>query len=374
VSIKGGERNIREAHSAMEITIRISHTSFSKQWDKYNGHVKNKQNLCQFLCEEWCSLGQEMLQPGQEMVVAGGFADGTRAVLVSNGQHDAIGHLKSDHEEADTRLLLHAKYASNTHSRIVIHSSDTDVCVLCVVLYQESNFHKVWFRTGIRDKLRFIPCHSIASRIGDGVCKALPAYHAISGCDSTSALAGVGKKKCIKLLREDQGVQDILSLVGVPPRMTANMLQDTETCICQMYGAYLKTADETCYWMFCQECQKSESLPPTTDSLHLHIKRSNYQTYIWRKSLHPMQNLPDPTSHGWEMSDGALQPQLLTKPSAPTGLGELVMCNCRKSACKSNLCSCKVIDLVCTEGCVCMGGDGCQNPNGQMDDSSDEDN
>jgi hypothetical protein len=98
-----------------------------------------------------------MLQPGLEMVVAGGFADVTRAVLVSNGQHDAIGHLKSDHKEADTRLLLHAKDASNTHSRIVIHSSDTDVCVLCVALYHEFNCHKLWFRTRIRDTLRFIP-------------------------------------------------------------------------------------------------------------------------------------------------------------------------------------------------------------------------
>jgi hypothetical protein len=159
--------------------------------------------------------------------------------------------------------------------------------------------------------------------------------------------------------------------------MTENMLQDTETIICQMYGAAgasLKTAYETRYWMFCQECQKSESLPPTTDSLHTHIKRSNYQTYIWRKLLHPMLNLPDPTSHGWEMADaGALQPQLMSKPAAPTVLVELVMCKCRKSACKSNRCSCKVNDLVCTEGCVCMGGDVCQNPNGQMDYSSDED-
>jgi 5'-3' exonuclease len=106
---------------------------------------------------------------------------------------------------------------------------------------------------GISNTLRFIPCHSIASRIGDGVCKALPAYHAISGCDSTSALSGVGKKKGLKLFSEDQGVQDTLSLVGVQPRMAENMLQDTDTCICQMYGAAcasLKTADETRYWMF----------------------------------------------------------------------------------------------------------------------------
>jgi hypothetical protein len=149
VSIKGGERNICGAHSAMEITIRSRHTPVPKQLDKYIGHVKNKQHLCQFLCEEWCSLGQKMLQPGHEMVVAGGFADCTRAVLVSNCQHDDIGHLKSDHEEADTRLLLHAKDVSNTHSRIVIHSSDADVCVLCVALYQESNCQELWFRTGI---------------------------------------------------------------------------------------------------------------------------------------------------------------------------------------------------------------------------------
>jgi hypothetical protein len=203
-----------------------------------------------------------MLQPGQEMVVTGGFADSTRAVLVFNGQHDDIGHLMSYHEDADTRPLLHAKDASNTHSRIVIHSYDTDVWVICVDLYQESNCHELWFLTGIRDKLRFIPCHSIASRIGDKVCKALPAYHAISGCDSTSALSGVGKKKCIKLLRQDQCVQDTLSLVGVQPRMTENMLQDTDTFICQMYGAAcasLKTANETRYWMFCQKGQKSES-------------------------------------------------------------------------------------------------------------------
>jgi hypothetical protein len=191
----------------MEITIRSRHTPVPKQCDKYIGNVKNKQNICQFVCEEWCSIGQEKLQPGQGMVVAGGFADGTRAVLVSNGQHDDIGHLKSDHGEADTRLLLHAKYASNTHSRIVIYSSDTDVCVLCVALYQESNCHALWLCAGIRDKLRFIQCHSVSSRIGDGMCKALPAYRDISGCDSTSALSGVGKKKGIKLLREYQGVQ-----------------------------------------------------------------------------------------------------------------------------------------------------------------------
>jgi hypothetical protein len=105
------------------------------------------------------------------MVVAEDFAVGIRAVLISNGQHGCIGNLRSEHEEADTHIVLHVKDASNTHSRIVIHSSDTAVCVLCVDLYQETNCHEVWFRTGIRDKLCFIPCYSVASNIVMGCAK-----------------------------------------------------------------------------------------------------------------------------------------------------------------------------------------------------------
>ena len=40
--------------------------------------------------------------------------------------------LKSDHEEADTRMLLHARHAAIHSHWIVIHSPDTDVFLLCV--------------------------------------------------------------------------------------------------------------------------------------------------------------------------------------------------------------------------------------------------
>jgi len=39
--------------------------------------------------------------------------------------------LHSDHEEADTKILLHAAHALKSYSAVTIQSDDTDVLVLC---------------------------------------------------------------------------------------------------------------------------------------------------------------------------------------------------------------------------------------------------
>ena len=40
--------------------------------------------------------------------------------MVTKGHSEDIVALRSNHEEADTRLLLHAKHAYHSHTRIVI--------------------------------------------------------------------------------------------------------------------------------------------------------------------------------------------------------------------------------------------------------------
>ena len=51
------------------------------------------------------------------------------------------------------------------------------------------------------------------------------------------------------------------------------------------------TADELLYLMFCQKKQKNEMLRPTSDSLLQHLKRSNYQAFVWRHAPEAMQDL-----------------------------------------------------------------------------------
>ena len=69
-------------------------------------------------------------------------------------------------------------------------------------------------------------------------------------------------------------------------------------------------------------------LPPTSDSLQQHIKRANYQAYIWRKALVARQGLPSPDGHGWRVEDNALCPVLMTKLPAPASILELTNCQC----------------------------------------------
>ena len=79
--------------------------------------------------------------------------------------------LHCDHEEADTRMLPHAKHASRDAPRIVIQSPDTDVLLLCVTHNDEIQCDELWFRSGVKDRLRYIPAHKIAAGVGPLMCK-----------------------------------------------------------------------------------------------------------------------------------------------------------------------------------------------------------
>ena len=88
------------------------------------------------------------------------------------------------------------------HKCVIIESPDTDVAVLCVarvdkMVSKNLMYVEVWFRTGTKDKRRYIPIHSLCDVLGAKICRALPGYHAITGCDSVSSLSRFGKKEYI---------------------------------------------------------------------------------------------------------------------------------------------------------------------------------
>ena len=113
--------------------------------------------------------------------------------------------LYCSHEEADTRMLLHAMHADkefgrkNTKGRIIVKSPDTDVFVLCVHFFPSMSTI-----TRTKDCRRYLPVHDICSMLGSVLCRVLPAAHALTGCDTTSSFFGVGKKTMYKVLKDSQ--------------------------------------------------------------------------------------------------------------------------------------------------------------------------
>ena len=83
-----------------------------KQWGKYITNPKNKKNLCDFITNSMCSLGKGITE-NTELVIGGGLQDGTRCVAITRDAHQDMEELESGHEEADTRMFLHAKHSAD---------------------------------------------------------------------------------------------------------------------------------------------------------------------------------------------------------------------------------------------------------------------
>ena len=144
------------------------------------------------------------------------------------------------------------------------------------------------FGSKLKDRVRYVPVHDVSQELGEKMCRALAALHALTGCDSTSALAGIGKKKGWQVLLRHEQHQDSLGLQGSEQNLNDGVATQCEAFICDLYpSSRMKpcTVDELRYFLFCQNRkQKNELLPPTSDSLLQHLKRVNYQTFVWRKA------------------------------------------------------------------------------------------
>lgn len=72
-------------------------------------------------------------------------------------------------------------------------SSDTDVVVIGMAVLEDLNVDALWVTFGKGKDLRWIPIHDIVRSLGQR-SKALPFFHAFTGCDTMSTFVGKGKK------------------------------------------------------------------------------------------------------------------------------------------------------------------------------------
>ena len=87
------------------------------------------------------------------------------------------------------------------------------------------------------------------------MCKVQPAFHALTGCDSTSALSRVGKKKAWKIIVNSKVHQQHLVFVRQSPDVDSVTSSKSEAFNCSLYNVSNRiptSADEARYLLFCQ--------------------------------------------------------------------------------------------------------------------------
>ena len=103
----------------------------------------------------------------------------------------------SDHEEADTRSMLHAAHMKQQgFNSIVLKTNKTDVLILSTYTQANLGFNEFWLPFGVGRSHKFIPVHDIVPQIGRSQALALPGFHAFTGCDVNSSIHSKGKKTC----------------------------------------------------------------------------------------------------------------------------------------------------------------------------------
>ena len=266
--------------------------------------------------------------------------------------HKSEEHVKSSliskFEEADMRIPLHVLDSIDVLNCIcVVISSDTDVIV--TLLYHMKRFlnqglKELWVRAGVGDTSRYIPIHVLHDRMGGDLCSVLPAVHSLTGCDITSK---VGTKKSALKAHPEK----VLKQFGVLPTLTSANVRDAEQYLVMVLRPKSEAVNfsemrvETFHFT---KSMSHQNLPPTSNGLLPHIKRSFYNTFNIIHALDASPVTLNPVDYGF-VQDG----DILTPETAWNTLDSrwTVICNCR--ACTKSTCACRTAEISCTNFCRC---------------------
>ena len=224
---------------------------------------------------------------------------------------------QANHEEADTLIVLHASKVSGISK---IRSSDTDVLVLLIALVKTLPAGSgIFLDYGTSNNRRMIDVCSIATQLEQsqpGLSQSLMAFHALTGCDFTSAFYRKGKvTPFTKLENDPDAVAALMSLYSTDVNVTG-----ITKFICKLYGHDGEDINNARYQLFMDMTggKKSPhkvkkvncaSLPPCEMSLKHHIKRVNYVSIMWDRatSREPTLGL-SPQEYGWVVENEHYQP------------------------------------------------------------------
>ena len=143
----------------------------------------------------------------------------------------------------------------------IIWSPDTDVFVLGIHFFRDIDIENIWFKTGTRDNMRYIPIHMVVDNLGQTMCRLILSFHALTGSDSTSCFKWKGKKK-------DESLTQLEGL-GNTAYFPETFIDVCISFVCQLYQASGRDRDidKVRYKIFCKKPRQNERLPPCKDSV-----------------------------------------------------------------------------------------------------------
>ncbi|XP_043279745.1 uncharacterized protein [Venturia canescens] len=266
-------------------------------------------------------------------------------------------NVKVAQEDADALIARAAiEQRQKTGREVAVVGNDTDLLVLLIVLTHCSRifFYKITPNSK-KDTLYATDDHADLKPF-------ILFAHAFSGCDTTSAIYGKGKKSLFSILKKNSDLQNIVQTFYNAESTIESLCKFAEQIIAHLYS--FKNSDQSLsdarYQKFTTLAVHASveirlaQLPPTQPVLREHVKRTFYQIQSW------LSNELNPEDWGWRRTRTMMVPVMNPENSAPDNLLTLVSCSCTGD-CKTARCTCRKSGLPCTQLCKHCEGQSCSN-------------
>ena len=267
-------------------------------WKSFLGDNANKTELFNFPADE---VGK--MATTNEVIVT----RQANALTTSSHPASSLEELAPcAHEEADTRIFLHAWHAAREgYKSFMIEANDTDIVVIALSLmpsFSAVGMEKMWVVFGKGEHTRWIPIHDLAFSLGPEKTNGILFFHAFSGCDVVSGFNGKGKKTAWQTWNVcNEASTTFTKLSQCPSAIEESDLQVLERFVLLMYdrSSSATSVDEARLDLFTRKQRSYELIPPTQGALKEHAKRAAFQAgHIWEQSIVRQPDLPCPSKVG----------------------------------------------------------------------------
>lgn len=238
-------------------------------------------------------------------------------------------------------------------------------------------FKELWIKAGSGAKVRKIPLHVLAVKLGGNLCQCLPAVHFLTGSDYTSKIGT--KKKAMKadpkkylmqfgqskifMLQKKIFLKRIYLLKNfLDTNNLVNNINNAETYLVKVFSpkSNLITFDKLRYEKYCLGNYNTIiDLPPTTQTIKFHILRAFFATYNQIHCLDDILEKLDPTEYGYVISENCLLPKRVCDNIYPSVQELIPSCNCK--TCSRKSCNCVREGVSCISFCACQNENSCKN-------------